>query len=146
MEDRPDSYHAPRPPPGFLEAIASYPAPVRTIDASGDPEAVARQIRDEVAHALAIDPRPWTGPSTPSAGPLPRAGSRHAFLFVGPEGIGKRSFAETFAQALLCERVPEVALDPCGACPSLPPGGRGDASGRPPASPGPRTSTTSRSS
>ena len=42
----------------------------------------------------------------------------HAFLFVGPEGIGKRSFAETFAQALLCERVPEAELDPCGACPS----------------------------
>ncbi len=42
----------------------------------------------------------------------------HAFLFVGPEGIGKRSFAETFAQALLCERAPEADLDPCGACPS----------------------------
>lgn len=48
------------------------------------------------------------------------AGDRlpHAFLFVGPEGIGKRSFAETFAQALLCERVPEVELNPCGECPS----------------------------
>jgi DNA polymerase-3 subunit delta' len=42
----------------------------------------------------------------------------HAFLFVGPEGIGKRSFAEAFAQALLCERVPEAELDPCGVCPS----------------------------
>lgn len=42
----------------------------------------------------------------------------HAFLFVGPEGIGKRSFAETFAQALLCERAPEADLNPCGACPS----------------------------
>ncbi len=42
----------------------------------------------------------------------------HAFLFVGPEGIGKRSFAETFAQALLCERVPETELNPCGTCPS----------------------------
>jgi DNA polymerase III subunit delta' len=41
----------------------------------------------------------------------------HAFLFVGPEGIGKRSFAETFAQALLCERAPEADLNPCGACP-----------------------------
>jgi len=55
MEDRTD---ASRVRAGFLEAVASYPAPVRTIDASGDPEAVARQIRDEVAHALAIDPRP----------------------------------------------------------------------------------------
>jgi DNA polymerase-3 subunit delta' len=42
----------------------------------------------------------------------------HAFLFVGPEGVGKKTFAVTLAQALLCERVPETALDPCGTCPS----------------------------
>jgi DNA polymerase-3 subunit delta' len=42
----------------------------------------------------------------------------HAFLFVGPEGIGKRSFANVFAQALLCDVRPETALDPCGVCPS----------------------------
>ena len=42
----------------------------------------------------------------------------HAFLFVGPDGIGKRSFALRVAQALLCERVPETKLDPCGVCPS----------------------------
>jgi DNA polymerase-3 subunit delta' len=42
----------------------------------------------------------------------------HAFLFVGPEGIGKRMFARTLAQALLCERAREVDLDPCGVCPS----------------------------
>ncbi|WP_435016414.1 DNA polymerase III subunit delta' [Tundrisphaera sp. TA3] len=42
----------------------------------------------------------------------------HALLFVGPEGIGKRAFALRLAQALLCERVPEAKLDPCGACPS----------------------------
>ncbi|CAN5910736.1 DNA polymerase III subunit delta' [soil metagenome] len=41
----------------------------------------------------------------------------HAFLFVGPEGIGKRGFALTLAQALLCERHPVDALDPCGECP-----------------------------
>jgi len=41
----------------------------------------------------------------------------HALLFVGPEGVGKRSFALRLAQALLCERVPEAALDPCGECP-----------------------------
>ncbi len=41
----------------------------------------------------------------------------HAFLFVGPEGIGKHGFALRLAQALLCERVPEGELDPCGACP-----------------------------
>lgn len=41
----------------------------------------------------------------------------HAFLFVGPEGVGKRTFALKLAQALLCEQNPEEMLDPCGACP-----------------------------
>ena len=36
------------------------------------------------------------------------------FLFVGPEGIGKRSFAIKLAQSLLCEA--EQELDPCGSC------------------------------
>src|ERR1044072_7957253 len=52
-----------------------------------------------------------------------RAGLRsgrfpHAFLFVGPEGIGKHAFALTLAQALLCERAAETALAPCQTCPS----------------------------
>ena len=42
----------------------------------------------------------------------------HAFLFVGPEGIGKRLFAKTLAQALLCERKTPGSLDPCDVCPS----------------------------
>ncbi len=48
------------------------------------------------------------------------AGGRfpHAFLFVGPAGIGKGLFARTLAQALLCERNAESALVPCGKCPS----------------------------
>jgi DNA polymerase-3 subunit delta' len=48
------------------------------------------------------------------------AGGRlpHALLFVGPEGIGKRTFALKLAQALLCERAGEAALDPCEECPS----------------------------
>lgn len=47
------------------------------------------------------------------------AGGRlpHAFLFVGPEGIGKLAFALKLAQTLLCERVPEAEMAPCGACP-----------------------------
>lgn len=51
-----------------------------------------------------------------------RAGAKsgrlpHAFMFVGPEGIGKRTFALKLAQALLCEKNPEGLLDPCEACP-----------------------------
>jgi DNA polymerase III subunit delta' len=41
-----------------------------------------------------------------------------SFLFVGPPGIGKRSFALKFAQALLCETRPEELLDPCEHCPA----------------------------
>ncbi|HEY1601577.1 MAG TPA: DNA polymerase III subunit delta' [Pirellulales bacterium] len=38
------------------------------------------------------------------------------FLFVGPAGIGKRSFAIRLAQAFLCQTHPAAALDPCGTC------------------------------
>ena len=41
-----------------------------------------------------------------------------SFLFAGPAGVGKRSFALKLAQALLCQTRPEEALDPCGTCPS----------------------------
>jgi DNA polymerase-3 subunit delta' len=37
---------------------------------------------------------------------------------VGPEGVGKRTFATGLAQALLCERSSAAALDPCESCPS----------------------------
>ncbi len=40
------------------------------------------------------------------------------FLFVGPAGIGKRTFANKLAQALLCTAQDERRLEPCGTCPS----------------------------
>jgi DNA polymerase-3 subunit delta' len=40
------------------------------------------------------------------------------FLFVGPAGIGKRTFAEKLAQALLCPHVDKQTLAPCGRCDS----------------------------
>ena len=41
-----------------------------------------------------------------------------SFLFAGPAGIGKRTFALKLAQAMLCQQRPEAALDPCETCPS----------------------------
>lgn len=48
---------------------------------------------------------------------LQRGRLASSFLFAGPAGIGKRTFALKLAEALLCERRPAESLDPCGACP-----------------------------
>ena len=40
------------------------------------------------------------------------------FLFVGPEGIGKRTLGLKLGQALLCGTNPESDLEPCDRCPS----------------------------
>lgn len=40
----------------------------------------------------------------------------HAYVFHGPSGIGKRLFARTLAQCLLCSKVPDEDLDACGEC------------------------------
>lgn len=42
----------------------------------------------------------------------------HAFLFVGPPGVGKRSFALRLSQVLLCAAPRESELAPCGECES----------------------------
>lgn len=40
------------------------------------------------------------------------------YLFVGPAGIGKRTFALKLAQALLCQNHPDLELEMCGHCQS----------------------------
>jgi DNA polymerase-3 subunit delta' len=52
----------------------------------------------------------------------------HAYLFVGPAGVGKRLFADELAKALLCENAPALSarndksqtprLEACDRCPS----------------------------
>lgn len=49
---------------------------------------------------------------------LARGRLASSFLFVGPDGIGKRTFAVKLAQSLLCETRPEESLDPCETCPA----------------------------
>ena len=40
------------------------------------------------------------------------------YLFVGPSGIGKRTFALQLAKSLLCRQSADDELDACGECPS----------------------------
>ena len=40
----------------------------------------------------------------------------HAYVFAGPEGIGKRLFARTLAQCLFCQRHEDEELLACGTC------------------------------
>ena len=46
----------------------------------------------------------------------------HAYLFTGPQGVGKKLFATELAKALLCERTGKgdaaAPLDACDECPS----------------------------
>jgi DNA polymerase-3 subunit delta' len=41
--------------------------------------------------------------------------TRHAYLFAGPPGLGRRSLALRFAQALNCQTPPDAGI-PCGTC------------------------------
>jgi len=41
-----------------------------------------------------------------------------SFLFLGPPGVGKRTFAVKLAQGLLCQHIEPQQLDPCGQCES----------------------------
>jgi len=49
---------------------------------------------------------------------LARGRLASSFLFVGPAGVGKRTFAMKFAQTLLCETNAEQQMQPCGFCPA----------------------------
>ncbi len=41
-----------------------------------------------------------------------------ALIFAGPEGVGKRQFALTFAKAANCQNPPPTSNDSCDACPA----------------------------
>src|SRR5262245_14664263 len=47
---------------------------------------------------------------------LSRGRLASTYLFVGPEGIGKRTFALKLAQSLLCSLRAPTEVDPCGQC------------------------------
>lgn len=49
---------------------------------------------------------------------LARGRLASSFLFAGPAGIGKRTFALKLAQSMFCQARPEGALDACGTCAS----------------------------
>ncbi|MGI9429228.1 MAG: ATP-binding protein, partial [Bythopirellula sp.] len=41
-----------------------------------------------------------------------------SYLFLGPAGVGKRTFAVKLAQALFCQQGDSAQLEPCGKCES----------------------------
>lgn len=47
---------------------------------------------------------------------LQRGRTAHAYVFVGPDGVGKRLVARGIAQCLFCERSSDQQLDACGEC------------------------------
>ncbi|MGD9649109.1 MAG: ATP-binding protein [Pirellulales bacterium] len=49
---------------------------------------------------------------------LERGRMAGTYLFVGPAGIGKRTFALRLAQTLLCRSRPAAEMNPCGVCPA----------------------------
>ncbi len=47
---------------------------------------------------------------------LERGRLSHAYLLAGIDGIGKKRFALTLAQCLLCDQIDDPSLDACGQC------------------------------
>lgn len=50
-------------------------------------------------------------------GALGPKGVSHGYLFTGPSGVGKKTFARALAQSLLCETPKATLLGYCNACP-----------------------------
>jgi DNA polymerase-3 subunit delta' len=48
--------------------------------------------------------------------PLPPERLAHGYLFTGPQGVGKKTFARRIAQSLLCETPKSTLLGYCGFC------------------------------
>jgi DNA polymerase-3 subunit delta' len=77
---------------------------------ANEEEKSASQLWDIVGHAHAIHTLRRT---------LASQRVRHAYLFTGPEHIGKTLLARRFAQTLLCTGGPDLRrapLDPCQVC------------------------------
>ncbi len=66
----------------------------------------ARMTWEMIGHEWAVDLL---------RGHIASSGLRHAYVFVGPDGIGKRTLALRMAQALACTAPPEPG-GYCGAC------------------------------
>ncbi|MFG0336269.1 MAG: DNA polymerase III subunit delta', partial [Maioricimonas sp. JB049] len=49
---------------------------------------------------------------------LERGRTAHAYLLIGPDGIGKRQFAWVVAQCLFCRETDDAQLSACGECPA----------------------------
>ncbi|MDQ2992296.1 MAG: hypothetical protein M3R30_05695 [Candidatus Eremiobacteraeota bacterium] len=47
---------------------------------------------------------------------ITKATIAHAYLFSGPAGVGKKTFARRLAQSLMCEGPHETVLGYCGVC------------------------------
>ena len=144
MEKQGAAFHA-RVREGFLAEAARAPDKIVVVErrrldrgsASGDSEKSVRQSavakpqavcsrQSLIPHLIlhhflpcpgtaSTDTTTW---SSSFAGRSARGRLASSFLFAGPAGIGKRTFALKLAQAMLCQTRPEEALDPCGTCPS----------------------------